>query len=59
MKNILWGLKVEIENQYGKRCKEHNPFCATCIMWGAFDTLKEGFESTNIIPKKTKIGKLR
>lgn len=42
MNTILEELKNEIKKNYGKKCKDYNPFCAGCIMWGAYDTIKEG-----------------
>lgn len=44
MKKNLLELKKFIIKNYGKRCKEYNPFCTACIIWHAFDTIKEGIE---------------
>ena len=43
-KKILNPLEKQIKKSYGKRCRDYNPFCVNCIMWHAYDTLKEGLE---------------
>ena len=40
-------LEKELKKNFGKRCKDYNPLCATCIMWHAYDTLKEGFNEND------------
>lgn len=42
IRKAVEGLKQWITKNYGKRCAEYNQFCAACIMWHAFDTIKEG-----------------
>jgi hypothetical protein len=44
MDGLIKKLKKQIEKEYGKKCKDFNPFCANCIMWKAFGTIQEGFE---------------
>ena len=44
MQGIIRDLKQFITKNYGKRCPDYNPFCGTCIMWDAYDTIKEGAE---------------
>jgi len=44
MQKTLHELKTFIAKNYGKRCRDYNPFCANCIMWHAYDTIKEGAE---------------
>ena len=41
-RKLAQNLKQYIAKNFGKRCKDHNPFCTLCIMWDAFDTIKEG-----------------
>lgn len=43
MGEIVKSLKKEIEKEFGKKCKDYNPFCANCILWNAFETIKEEF----------------
>jgi hypothetical protein len=47
---IIKKLEKEVEKGYGKKCKDYNPFCANCIIWKAFETIKEGLDYTK--PKK-------
>ena len=42
MQKIINDLKQHIARNFGKKCKEYNPFCANCIMWHAYETIKEG-----------------
>jgi len=41
-RKLVQDLKHWVAKNYGKRCKDYNPFCTVCIMWDAFDTIKEG-----------------
>ncbi|MBT4191824.1 MAG: hypothetical protein HOE11_00800 [Candidatus Diapherotrites archaeon] len=50
MDGLIKKLKKQIEKEYGKKCKDFDPFCANCIMWKAFETINEGFDYTK--PKK-------
>ena len=43
-REMIKKLKNEIEKGYGKKCKDYNPFCASCIIWRAFETIKQGFD---------------
>lgn len=45
MRKGLKELKKTIEKNFGKKCKNYNPFCTVCIIWHAFETIKEGLES--------------
>lgn len=42
MQKNLNELKKFIAKNFGKRCKDYDPFCTVCIMWHAYDTIKEG-----------------
>lgn len=44
MHKFLLELKKFIAKNYGKRCPDYNQFCAVCIMWHAYDTIKEGIK---------------
>ncbi|MFA6268946.1 MAG: hypothetical protein WCW13_02440 [archaeon] len=35
-------VEKELKKNFGKKCEDYNPLCATCIMWHAYETLKEG-----------------
>ncbi len=38
-------LREYIAKNFGKPCPDYSPFCANCIMWDAFETIKEGAET--------------
>ena len=40
-------LEKQIKKSFGKRCKDYNPFCVACVMWHAYDTLKEGLDKSD------------
>ena len=44
MHRFVRELRQFVAKNYGKRCADYNPFCAACVMWHAFDTIKEGTE---------------
>jgi hypothetical protein len=37
-------LKKSLVKQVGKKCKEYDRFCFTCINWEAFDALEDTFK---------------
>lgn len=39
--DVFKELEKLIKENYGKRCKDKYWACYTCIVWNAFDTLKE------------------
>ncbi len=41
-RKLTQDLKNYVTKNYGKRCKDYNPFCALCIIRHAYDTIKEG-----------------
>lgn len=41
---LVRNLRGFIAKNFGKPCPDYSPFCANCIMWGAFETIKEGAE---------------
>jgi hypothetical protein len=43
--------KIIVKN-FGKKCKDYNPFCNCCIMWQAYDTIKEGLDFRESKPCK-------
>lgn len=49
---MLNQLEKQIKKSFGKRCKEYDPFCAACIMWHAYDTLKEGLNKNDSNEKR-------
>ncbi len=44
-RKLINDLKTYITKNYGKRCKDYSPLCVLCIMWHAFDTIKEGADA--------------
>lgn len=44
MKKNLREIKKFMAKNYGKKCKQYNPFCSICIMWHSYHTMKEGIE---------------
>lgn len=42
MKETLKELRKEMIKDFGKPCKIKDPFCASCIMYKALETLEEG-----------------
>ena len=35
------GLKQKLKKDWGVKCKEFSPLCATCLIWRAFETIDE------------------
>ena len=52
MRRFIRELRRFVAENYGKRCKDYNPFCAACVMWHAFDTITEGTELGDSFKKK-------
>lgn len=54
MHKTIGVIKKLIIKNYGKKCPDYNPLCAVCIMWHAFETIKEGLEFDKPLKKKKK-----
>ena len=54
MAKFVLELKKFIAKNYSKKCPDYDPFCAVCIMWHSYETIKGGVEFGGVPKKKNK-----
>ena len=43
-KELLKQLRKRITKEFGRKCKDYHPMCFVCMVWHAYDVLKEASE---------------